>query len=516
MENRHAVRERGLRARRVRLARSMGDATHQGRQRRLVSGRQAHIVLRLQEFQGGDAGGAQGAAGGAGAGGGCGGGAGRCGRRRRRQRRGRHHLEVADRHTRGQAQGFSLHLEHPQPSRRRSSSALEGYHLHYRAAQHPCAKHTGYKLETARSNLFDFAWNVHAAERAGHLRRHGHCCLWLDDALARLTDGWLTCGSEAEPPTLVGFRRTRTDVAPMTTRGIDWEQLKALNAVGAQSIGLSTLQSREEQQAVLAHPSLMGAGDAAGIERATGIRTSSMRLLALAARACMQAACDATLNAAGAVALGEVLHRTAGNAPPRSLQRSAAPRAAAAGAAGPLPFDAGQAGGSSGYGVVAPPPLPAAADHVADTVDDDDGMHDDDDDGMHDEDDGMHDDDDGMHDDADEGDADEGDTNEGDGGGTDDPPPPYDPKPNTSEAYKAWYARNIDSLPKGTAEERQFLHRRKATERERRSKERQDRLAGDGGVARKATVAQNKRSSGQKRREQEQQDAAALLRPRRR
>ena len=33
---------------------------------------------------------------------------------------------------------------------KRSSSALEGYHLHLRAAQHPCAKISGYKLETAR------------------------------------------------------------------------------------------------------------------------------------------------------------------------------------------------------------------------------------------------------------------------------------------------------------------------------------------------------------------------------
>ena len=139
----------------------------------------------------------------------------------------------------------------------------------------------------------------------------------------------------------------------MTMRGIDLEQLKALKAVGAQALGLSTLLSHEEQQAVLQHPALVGAGDAAGIERATGIRTSATRLQALSTRVCLQAACDAMLNAAGVVQLRAGLHRDAGDAPPSELQRSAAPQPAPGGANGPLPF------GAAGSGVIDPPPLQA-------------------------------------------------------------------------------------------------------------------------------------------------------------
>ena len=221
-----------------------------------------------------------------------------------------------------------------------------------------CAKHSGFKIEAARSNLFDFAWNVRAGQRAGHMRCHGHYHLWLVDTLANLCDGWLTLGSEAEPPALRGWRRTRLDVAPMTKRGIDWEQLKRLTDVGAQALGVSALQSREEQQLVLQYPALVGAGDAAGIERATGVRTSSNQLLALAARACQQAACDAMLNAQGAVALSAQLHLTAGNVPPLELATSAEPPPTAAGGSGALPFDAGQAGGVSSAAVVSPPPQP--------------------------------------------------------------------------------------------------------------------------------------------------------------
>ena len=248
----------------------------------------------------------------------------------------------------------------------RSSSALEGYHMHLRAAQHPGAKHSGYKLETARSNLFDFAWNIRAAESAGNMRHHGHFSIWHVDTLARLCDGWLTPGTDAEPPALRGFRRTRTDVAPLTTRGIDWEQVKLLSAVGARALGLAALQSREEQQAVLQYPALVGAGDAAGIERATGIRTSSARLLALASQVCLQAAADAALNAAGVMTLQEGLHRTAGDAPPRELQLSAAPQPASTGVAGPLPFDVGQGRTGCGAAIIEPASF--------DNTDDDDGM----------------------------------------------------------------------------------------------------------------------------------------------
>ena len=133
--------------------------------------------------------------------------------------------------------------------------------------------------------------------------RHGHYCLWLVDTLARLCDDWLKPGSEAEPPALRGWRRTQLNVAPLTTRGIDWPQLKALTSAGAQAIGLATLEKPEEVQAVLQHGALAAAGDAAGIERATGLRTSGARLQRVVARVCDWAASDAMLNAAGVMEL---------------------------------------------------------------------------------------------------------------------------------------------------------------------------------------------------------------------
>jgi len=233
-----------------------------------------------------------------------------------------------------------------------------------------CAKSSGYKLETARSNLFDFAWNVRAGERAGHMPRHGHFSLWLVDTLARLCDGWLEPNTEAYPPTLRGWRRTRLDVAPLTTRGIDWPSLKALTGAGAQAIGLSTLERPEEVQAVLQHGALAAAGDAAGIERATGLRTSGARLQRVVARVCAQAASDAMLNTAGVVELQARLYGTAGDAPPRELVVSAPPRSAVQpDAQGPLPFDAGQAGGARSAAAVvepAPPLSPPSEDEAMD------------------------------------------------------------------------------------------------------------------------------------------------------
>ena len=73
----------------------------------------------------------------------------------------------------------------------RSSSALEAYHLHLRAAQHPCAKGSGSRPEMARTLLFDFAWNVKAAVNANHQPDAGHYNLWLVGALVDLLDGWL-------------------------------------------------------------------------------------------------------------------------------------------------------------------------------------------------------------------------------------------------------------------------------------------------------------------------------------
>ena len=74
--------------------------------------------------------------------------------------------------------------------------------------------------------------------------RHGHYRLWLVDTLARLCDDWLQPGSEAEPPALRGWRRTRLDVAPLTTRGIDWPQLAKYPIASARAFRLPSTRRR--------------------------------------------------------------------------------------------------------------------------------------------------------------------------------------------------------------------------------------------------------------------------------
>ena len=55
------------------------------------------------------------------------------------------------------ASGFEVHRG------RRTNSALEGMHLHYRASQHPGAKHSGPTTTSLRMLLFDFNWNACSA-----------------------------------------------------------------------------------------------------------------------------------------------------------------------------------------------------------------------------------------------------------------------------------------------------------------------------------------------------------------
>ena len=191
----------------------------------------------------------------------------------------------------------------------RSSSALEGYHTHLRAAQHPCAKGAGPRIEMARTLLFDFAWNVRAAVCANHQPDAGHFHLWLIDALHDLLDGWLE--KDKWPTAMRSWLRTDTCVAPTTFRGIDFAALDALVAQGVKAVELSPLTSREERLKVLKHPTLLARGDAAGIARATGITTSDRILKALAAELVVEARTRQLLEAHGVQNLAQRTRRTA-------------------------------------------------------------------------------------------------------------------------------------------------------------------------------------------------------------
>lgn len=254
----------------------------------------------------------------------------------------------------------------------RSSSALEGYHTHLRAAQHPCAKGAGPRIEMARTLLFDFAWNVRAAVHANHQPDAGHFHLWLIDALHDLLDEWLE--KDKWPTAMRSWLRTDTRVAPTTFRGIDFAALDALVAQGIKAVELSPLTSREERLKVLKHPTLLARGDAAGIARATGITTSDRILKALAAELVVEARTRQLLEAHGVLNLAQRTRRTA--EAPRAVRPPPATLAPveeeeeerdAQGARGPLPIaaDVVRLHGADAADVVAtegPLPVEVAAD----------------------------------------------------------------------------------------------------------------------------------------------------------
>jgi hypothetical protein len=261
---------------------------------------------------------------------------------------------------------------------RRSTCALEGYHLHLRAAQHPCARGSGPQLEMARSLLFDFAWNVKAAVKANIMVDHGHYNIWLVDGLSDVCRGWRGEWHHARPSVLRSHRRTDTTIAPITFRGIPSAALKELKKQGAQAVQLSPLQTAAELRKVLAEPQLVARGDAAGIARTTGVVTSEKRLRQLAAKIKSVAAARALLAAHGVQNLQNRVRNTdGGRAPTADVGAVAATllEGRACDAAGPLPVDTVRM--PLGYAQVqieSPPPLPFAddGDDGGDGGDDDD------------------------------------------------------------------------------------------------------------------------------------------------
>jgi hypothetical protein len=104
----------------------------------------------------------------------------------------------------------------------RSTSGLEGMHLHYRASQHPCAKGSGVFGMNVRGKLFIWGWNVKAAVRAGLMPDLGHTDVWRADQIINALHG---LPSECLPPYLRSMNRTRTDLDPLTTIGVQFDEL---------------------------------------------------------------------------------------------------------------------------------------------------------------------------------------------------------------------------------------------------------------------------------------------------
>ena len=126
----------------------------------------------------------------------------------------------------------------------------------------------GPRLQVARTNLFDFAWNVKAAVRASQQPDAQHYNLWLIDALIDVCKGAFE-GAHA-PPAVRNMQRLDTALQPLTWRGINWEGMQQLKAQGAHALTLSSLRSQADRDKVLQHPLLVLRQDAAGIARETG------------------------------------------------------------------------------------------------------------------------------------------------------------------------------------------------------------------------------------------------------
>ena len=95
-------------------------------------------------------------------------------------------------------------------------------HLHYRASQHPCAKGSGLFGMNVRAILFIWAWNVKAAVRAGLIPDLGHTDVWRADQIINALHG---LPNECLPPYLRSMNRTQTNQDPLTTIGVQFDEL---------------------------------------------------------------------------------------------------------------------------------------------------------------------------------------------------------------------------------------------------------------------------------------------------
>lgn len=174
----------------------------------------------------------------------------------------------------------------------RSSSQLEGYHLHLReilcAGQISCSP----RLLHVLSTLFDFRWNTKSAVKAKLLQDSGHFALYLVDELYDIADRLAGTTRPSDPvfslPELRTWRRTRADI-PRIRGGITSSLAPADNRAQhlhprapaatwvAQTTGHrppSALRSEREVALVLENPTSAVAGDAEALRRSSGILTT--------------------------------------------------------------------------------------------------------------------------------------------------------------------------------------------------------------------------------------------------
>ena len=156
--------------------------------------------------------------------------------------------------------------------------AHEGHHLHFRMTIHPGARgRISPRLLNAKTNLWDFVWNIRAAITAGLMPDTGHFWLWWNDyAIAALGPN---PNPDHIPPALRNWHCIDTTADPICQRGILWDELDAIKDLQASSPQrISPLRSDEDIATVMQYPEDVVTHDAAAIERNTGIRTTAKHL----------------------------------------------------------------------------------------------------------------------------------------------------------------------------------------------------------------------------------------------
>ena len=220
---------------------------------------------------------------------------------------------------------------------RRTSSALEGQHLHWRQAQHPGAKHSGPLTTATRALLFDLSWNVRAAQAANLMPDIGHSSIWLVDMIFDVVQTH-NLPKSCIPKLYQSWTRTDTSHDPLITWGVQWA---ALGLEGGKGALPSPLREDGEIATALANRAraeMVARGDVAGLERDSGLRVDARNAAELRERVLKRSRADSALRDHGAPQVWDSL-RCGGGAVNSSVLRAPRPEMDL-GAVGPLPFAA--------------------------------------------------------------------------------------------------------------------------------------------------------------------------------
>ena len=253
------------------------------------------------------------------------------------------------------ATGFVLHRC------RRSSSQLEGYHLHLRQSRRVGQIGSGPRLRHVTGNLFNFRWTYNAAVKAELLPDCGSVeGLKYQDMLYDVASS-LGMPGVAALPELHAWTRTRRRAARLQHGVISLGEHNAVlqpsdprekqeewlrKRTGLVVSAPSALRDPGEVRDVIEHFAAARAGDAAGIAAATGVRAKPKRLIDLSTQVLESERAHELLDARG---YGSV----------RANVRTAAPAQAACATFNPLPIVT-EEGGAAFTTLPVPPELAGA------------------------------------------------------------------------------------------------------------------------------------------------------------